>query len=219
MRFLPLHKRTRLVLLGVVAALLLAGVLPGSRNAALEATGHWLVHEDQIDAPAYLAVMSGGGLETLLEIADRAAQTPAAPIVLFRSRETSDIAPEFARRGAKMPSEVTFNGGVLADLGVNPDRFVVIEIPVGGTNMEIETLAARGDLGAPGAVFVGWHHSARVQRIIRRSFKDPARRPAVLVSKYSRSWERGWWTRRGSLRIGLVELQKLALDVAAHPFQ
>jgi hypothetical protein len=65
-------------------------------------------------------------------------------------------------------------------------------------------------------IVANWHHSARAARLARREFGDAV--PAVVVPASERATAHDWWAHRDSLRVGLIELQKLALDVLTHPF-
>ena len=206
----------RLVAAVVLAAAVATAGIPDARHGVLAAVGRQLVYEDAVTSPAYIALLSGTGAAARLEVADLAARATSAPVIVFDS-SSEPLAAEFARRGATLPTEAEQDRVLLQRLGVAPDRLRVVRTPVGGTNGEVSALAADSTLGAGGAVVVSWHHSARLRRIVRRTIADPARRPAIVVPRYAREWQNGWWRDRGHLRLGLTELQKLALDVVAHP--
>jgi hypothetical protein len=60
-------------------------------------------------------------------------------------------------------------------------------------------------------------HSRRVRRVMRRSFAGQTTRVAVRTARYSVFDPEAWWHTRSGLRTGIVEIQKLVLDLARHP--
>jgi hypothetical protein len=60
-------------------------------------------------------------------------------------------------------------------------------------------------------------HSRRLRRVLDRSMKGHRTSVAIRPSRYSSFDPDRWWETRGTVRIGILEFQKLALDVALHP--
>ena len=65
-------------------------------------------------------------------------------------------------------------------------------------------------------VVTGTDHSRRVKRVLRRNSSGQHPRFTVRRSRYSAFTPERWWCPVPS-ELGLVELQKLALDVVLHP--
>ena len=196
----------------------LAGAYPATRSAGLRGAGAALFYQDDIQRLDLLVILTGGREPILPEAADLLTAYPDAVVVLF------DVAPgpwrdEFARRGVAMPTEAVLTHDLLVRLGVAPDRIRVLKLEEGGTLFEVRALASHlaVEPAAAPAVLVSWHHSNRVRRVLERTF-DGHRTPAVRVPRQDVDRPTDWWQRRESLRLGLVELQKLALDWLAHPF-
>ena len=109
---------------------------------------------------------------------------------------------------------------VLAVAGV--DQASVSQLDVGGGGTTAETAVLRRwssqEHFASLIVVTSRHHSARVRRALEREFEDERTRVAVRIARQDPFDPAQWWTRRNSLRIGIVELQKLMLDYVSHPF-
>jgi uncharacterized SAM-binding protein YcdF (DUF218 family) len=109
---------------------------------------------------------------------------------------------------------------VLLQLGVPKD--VIIEIPAGegGTTESTAALSAwaRAHPEKRVLVVVGPSHGRRYRRALRRAWPDGQRAAAVVTTPYSLFHADDWWRSRTTLREGLVELEKLALDYAQHPW-
>ena len=78
----------------------------------------------------------------------------------------------------------------------------------------------------PGGIFViAWHlivvtnadHSRRLRRVLRRSMRGLQTKVIVRASRYSAFDPDRWWTTRAGARTGIVEIEKLLLDVVRHP--
>lgn len=206
------------VLVLVVLALVLAAACPSSRGVGLRALGDALLHQDEVENLDTLALFTGGEPGVLLEAVDLWRQFPDCVVILFDVASGS-LRDEFARRGVEVPTEGRLSRDLLVQLGVPPDRIRLLKVDMGGTLFESRALAAHlttTPARAP-AVLVSWHHSGRVRRVLDRVF-DGGVVPAVRIPKRDLFRPDDWWQRRDSLRIGLVELQKLLFDLTAHPF-
>ena len=60
-------------------------------------------------------------------------------------------------------------------------------------------------------------HSRRLRRVFRRAMKNHPTKVSVRIARFSQFDADRWWQTRSGLRIGIVELEKLMLDVARHP--
>lgn len=60
-------------------------------------------------------------------------------------------------------------------------------------------------------------HSRRMRRVLDRVMKGHPTRVMVQPARYSIFDPNRWWETRDGVRTGIVELQKLLLDVVLHP--
>jgi hypothetical protein len=60
-------------------------------------------------------------------------------------------------------------------------------------------------------------HSRRLARVLRRSMRGHQTKVVVYPSRYSDFNPDRWWRTRQGLRTGIVESQKLLLDIVLHP--
>jgi hypothetical protein len=65
---------------------------------------------------------------------------------------------------------------------------------------------------------VGPSHGRRFRRALRRAWPATLPAPAVVTTPYGLFKADDWWQSRPTLREGLVEIEKLALDFVTHPF-
>jgi hypothetical protein len=199
----------------VIGACALA--VPPIRHAVLRSAGHALVASDDA-GPADLLVMDvESGAAGVLSLGDLHRGQPSATVGILVTEGTR-ADREFHRRGIVLPN-LTLDA--LAQLGVPGDLIVRIPAGEGGTT---ETTAALGDWGRrnPGKrvlVVVGPSHGRRFRRALRRAWPADGRpAPRVVTTPYAMFRPEDWWQSRTTLREGLVELQKLALDYARHPW-
>lgn len=211
--------RLRRFLLAGSALLLVVAALPHSRAAALGAVGRWLAYEDSPRTPDVVAVLSGGGAATVLEAVDLAVQSSGARVVLFESVAPA-MAVAFRARGVAPLSEASYVSQVMTVLGVPHDRMVTIPLEAGGTSLELQAFRSwlDGQVVQQPVIVSAWHHSHRVARVARRIFA-PGRIPAVVIPRDQRDVPGTWWRTRDGLRVGIVESQKLLLDVVSHPWR
>ena len=187
------------------------------RRAALRGAGQILVAADQ-EGPADLVVMDvESGAAGILSIGDLHRSQPAARVGLLVPENTK-VDRELQRRGIVLPN-LTLE--MFAQLGIPSDAIVRIPAGEGGTT---ETAAALGEWGRrnPGKrvlVVVGPSHGRRFRRALRRAWPDDGHPvPLVVTTAYAMFRPDDWWQSRTTLREGLVELEKLALDYARHPW-
>lgn len=210
---------SRLLRLTALAALAAACAIaiPQVRHPVLRGAGHALAAADE-PGPADMLVMDvESGAAGVLWLGDLHRDQPAATIAVLVPEGTRPE-HELHRRGITVPN-LTLE--VLAQLGVARD--VVVRIPAGegGTNASTTALAewARHNPGKRVLVVVGPSHGRRFRRALMRAWPEeggPA--PRVVTTPYAMFRPEDWWQSRTTLREGLVELEKLALDYAAHPW-
>jgi hypothetical protein len=99
------------------------------------------------------------------------------------------------------------------------DAVEIVPVPVAGTEDQARVLPPWCDERGFRSVVVVTEtdHSRRLRRALRRSMKGHRTAVAVRASRYSEFDPDRWWQTRSGARTGIVELQKLLLDVVRHP--
>jgi hypothetical protein len=124
---------------------------------------------------------------------------------------------ELERRGVVVPDVIA---EMLTQLGV--PRSAVMRIPAGegGTTETAAALAywARTHPASHVLVVVGPSHGRRYQRALSRVWPAGQPAPSVVTTPHGLFRADDWWQSRTTLREGLVELEKLALDYGRHPW-
>jgi hypothetical protein len=210
-------KRRRGLWLLIVAALVAAPLaIPPLRAAALQTLGRTLVAADPVAAVDVIVISVDSGAAGVLEAADLVRDGVATRVAVFPEPPApADL--EFQRRGVPQDDEAARAIQQLAVLGV--PGAMRIPTPVSGTQDEA-------------AVLPGWlnqhqfhsalmvttvDHSRRTRRVLRRALSGSPLRLSVRPSRYSAFDPETWWQSRSGLRTGIIEIQKLLLDVARHP--
>jgi hypothetical protein len=208
-------------LLRAAAIVLVAGAcamaITPIRHKLLRSAGQVLVTADEA-GPADLLVMDvESGAAGVISLSDLHHSQPAATVGILVPEGTR-VDRELQRRGVVLPN-LTLD--VLAQLGVARDAVVRIPAGEGGTT---ETTAALGEWGRknPGKrvlVVVGPSHGRRFRRALQRAWPDEGQpAPRVVTAPHAMFRPEDWWQSRTTLREGLVELQKLALDYVRYPW-
>ena len=200
----------------VAVVMVCALAVPRVRQAALRSAGHALAASDEVVAADLLAMDVESGAAGVLYLADLHRSQPAAAVAVLVPEGTR-VEHELHRRGIVLPN-LTFEA--LAQLGLRRDDIVRIPAGEGGTT---ETTAALGEWARrhPGKrmlVVVGPSHGRRFRRALLRAWPDSGQPPRVVATPYAMFRPEDWWQSRTTLREGLMELQKLALDYARHPW-
>ncbi|HMB78888.1 MAG TPA: hypothetical protein VKI43_02425 [Vicinamibacterales bacterium] len=215
--------RGRLVKAIALIVLVAAGALAIGpvRHAVLRRAGRILVASDAIFPSDLLTMDVESGLAGALMLADLyranlSRATDPAVVGLLVPRATA-IDRELRQRGIVVP-DVAFD--VLVQLGIPGRAIVRIPAGEGGTTETTGALAAwaRARPGKKVLVVVGPSHGRRYQRALRRAWPAGQPAPAVVTTTYAPFHADDWWQSRTTLREGLVELEKLVLDLAQHPF-
>ena len=205
--------RTRAVL----TALVCAAALWVARYPILHFIGRALVHSD-VMTPADIIVIGvatdGAGV---LEAADLVHDGVAGRVAIFED-PPDPVDREFLRRGLPYEDEAARSIRQLASLGVTG----VERIPrtVDGTEAEGQRLPEWSASRRFRVVVVVTtaDHSRRLTRVLRRAMAGLNTRVIVRAARYSTFREADWWQTREGTRIGIIESQKLLLDVLRHPF-
>ena len=211
-------RRPRWGVMLIVAALAAAAILavPSVREPVLRAAGRALVVNEPV-APADIIVLapdSGGA--GALQAADLVHGGIATRVAVFTDPPSGEDF-EFIRRGLPYEDLAARQIRQLGWLGVTD----VVKIPrnQAGSAGEGEVLAPWCDAHEiRSAIFVAARdHSRRIRRVLDRDMKGHTTRVTVQAESYSSFDPDRWWETRSGIRTGIIELQKLVLDVVLHP--
>jgi hypothetical protein len=186
------------------------------RAPILAAAGNILVVADPVSSTDVVVVAIDARDAGVLEAADLF-HRGVAPVVGVFADPPDEVDRELTRRGVPYFDSADRSIEVLCALGVT--RVERIPREVSGTEEE-------------GQVLPGWlekrrfrsvvlvttpDHSRRVGRVLRRALKGQSVTLIIHPSRYSGFDPVRWWQTRRNLRTGIIELQKLFLDVVIHP--
>jgi hypothetical protein len=204
----------------VLAALVLAAcamlAIPSFREAMLRGLGAALVVDETVTASDVVVVSVDAAEAGLLEAADLVRSGVARQVFVFAPQlETEDL--ELKRRGILTEDAATRYARLLGALGVANLAGVT---RVSGTEEQVRALPdiCRGYGFRSVIVVTARDHSRRVQRGLDRTMKGQGVTVVVVGSRYSAFDPDRWWQTRDGARTEVVELQKLILDYAIHPF-
>jgi hypothetical protein len=199
-----------------IAALLVVTVLGLVRAPLLRGVGRLLVAEDPVSPADAIVLTVDVGAAGVLEAADLVKAGVATRVAVF-SDPLDPVDLEFKRRGFKTEPNSAAWVRMLANLGV-PDAE---QIPLAetGTRAETDALPVWCEANRIHSVVVvaAPDHSRRVRRSLQRTMKGRPVRVMVRPTRVSTFDRDRWWQTRDGTRIGLVELQKLLVDVLRHP--
>jgi hypothetical protein len=216
----PRRTRASAVLFGVLSLIVMLGValgVPALRHSLLRTAGWTLVSDDaeqHVDSIVVAVAADGAGV---LEAADLVHRGVSPRVAVF-SEPTEVWSREFIRRRAPYYNESELSVQQLHALGVS--SVDVIPERVGGTHDE-------GNALPPWCASMGYRsilvvsttdHSRRVRRIVGRGMRGAGVRVLVRYSRYSSFDPNNWWETEDGFRTGLVELEKLLIDIVRHPF-
>lgn len=207
--------RTRWWLFSLLLLLVVLS-LPAPRAGLLRTIGRALVADDPL-SPADAIVLpvwagAAGAIDTadLLRsgIATRVAVIPGPP----RPAEL-----ELTRRGVAYQSESDDLVHILRGLGVKDIE--IIQVQSTGTSSEAELVPIWCQReGIRSVVIVSTpDHARRLRRVLRRTVDGRTTRVYVRSARFADFDPDHWWTTRQGARTGIVEFEKLLLDVLRHP--
>jgi hypothetical protein len=199
----------------VLAAVAILAVRP-FREPVLRAAGWALVVAEPV-APADIIVVSlDSGGAGALEAADLVQSGIAKRVAVFVDSPSGED-HEFVRRGLPYEDAGARQVRQLKSLGVTD----IVQIPSVdiGTEPEGQSLPSWcAEHQIRSIVFVAAKdHSRRTKRVLDRAMKGYSIRVTVQAARHSSFDPDRWWETRGSMRIGIIELQKLVFDVLRHP--
>lgn len=125
---------------------------------------------------------------------------------------------EFRRRGIPYDDEAAHLIHQMIALGVQkPER---LSTSASGTEAVGQELAdwCRANSVREMMIISPPDHSRRLRRVLRRSMGACAAHVSVRTTRYATFDPDRWFETRWGLRIGVIELEKLLLDVVRHPF-
>ena len=205
----------RVVAIVGLAFVVIAGV-PAVREPILRFAGRALVVEDSVASADVIVVSLDSGGAGVLEAADLVKNGIAKRVAVFSDPPTG-ADREFIRRGLPYEDMAARQIRQLEWLGVTD----VVRIPAldTGTDGEGRALSAwsREHQYRSLVVVSTTDHTRRLRRVIHRYMDGLATTVAIRPSRYSSFDPDRWWESRGGIRTQVIELQKLALDVALHP--
>jgi hypothetical protein len=208
---------TKRVLLALLVAVVIVAAVPGVRESALRGMGSALVVDEPLEpADAIVVTLDSEGAGAL-EAADLVKAGIASRVAIFADPPSPEF-EEFKRRGLPYEDRTAVQARQLQWLGVED----VVRIPamVWGTDDVARALPAW--CGANGfrvvVLVTDAGHARRTRRAVDRAISAQAVRVIVRPSRYSAFEANGWWQTRSGTRMGIIESQKLLLDLLAHPF-
>jgi hypothetical protein len=213
MRVIGRTRRAGLVLLLIVAVSMF---VPTVRSTLLVTLGRALVADDSIMPVDVIVIAPDAAEAGVLEAADLV-QHGISDRVAVLSRPVTPLSAHFKQRGVPYADEGERYLGLLHALRI--EQVEIVRMREGGTEEAGEFLPewSRQRQFSSVLVVTGTDHSRRIRRVLRRNSSGHNPSFTVRRSRYSAFTPERWWWHRGTIRTGLIELQKLALDVLLHP--
>jgi hypothetical protein len=203
-----------ILLLGLAAVAIVA--LGPLREPLLRAAGWALVVNEPV-APAEIIVVSlDSGGAGALEAADLVQRGIAKRVAVFVDPPSGED-HEFIRRGLPYEDAAARQIRQLRSLGVTDiEQIRSADTGTGGEVQVLPKWTAEHHLRS--IVFVAARdHSRRLRRVLDRVMQGQPISVTVQPARYSSFDPDHWWQSRAGIRTGLVEIQKLVLDVVLHP--
>jgi uncharacterized SAM-binding protein YcdF (DUF218 family) len=193
--------------------------LPPVRGAVLASAGDALVVDATLAGADVAVLPTEVGSAGELEIVRLVEEIGIRRVLVISAAPPEILAAEYARRNVHPIDRAELSRQVLIHLGVEPGRIEVLRVGQGGTNGESGAVVQWCENnGLRRAVIVSSrHHSRRLTRVLRRTVGGRSVAVSVWPTRYDGFDPSNWWEHRDSLRVGIVELQKLLLDVILHP--
>ncbi len=185
------------------------------RDPILRSAGWALVVNEPIASADIIVLSLDSGGAGALEAADLVRSGISERVAVFMD-PPDGVDHEFIRRGLPYEDAGARQVRELRELGVKD----VVQISrVDGTEDEGRVLPAWSDENhfRSMVVVATKDHSRRMRRVLDRVMKGHPTRVMVQPARYSIFDPNRWWETRDGVRTGIVELQKLLLDVVLHP--
>ena len=212
--------RTRKILwllaIAVVVVVGAAAIAP-VRHALLRGVGQMLIASDSVESADLMAMDVESGAAGVLTLSDLYRANPTSTVALLRKAPTS-LDAELARRGVT-PPDYAYN--VLRPLGVPASAILRITLADDeGTTEPTAALAAwaRAHPGSGSSSWLGRHTAGASAARSGAPGRPRCRRRRWSRPRCGNFRSDNWWQSRATLREGLVEIEKLALDYVTHPF-
>jgi hypothetical protein len=203
------------MLIATLAAVAIMAV-PSCREPVLRAAGRALVVDEPVAPADVIVIATDAGGAGALQAADLVHDDIATRVAVFTDPPSGEDL-EFIRRGLPYEDLAARQIRQLGSLGVV--NVMTIPRSEAGTEGEGQVLAPWCDgQQFRSVVFVSSRdHSRRIRRVLDRGMKGHEVRVVVQSERYSNFDPDRWWETRGGLRTGIIELEKLVLDVVLHP--
>jgi hypothetical protein len=188
------------------------------RTAILRSVGWALVADDPVTRADLIVVSVDAGSAGLLEAADLVHGGIAMRLAVFAD-SPNDSERELIRRGVQYDNAAVRYMGQLRLLGVANVEEIPNSMADAGTSEEGRVLSEWLEQHSFRSVVVVCtrDHSRRFRRVLDRAMKGRATSVTIRPARHSPFDPDRWWQTNAGLRTGIIELQKLALDVARHP--
>jgi uncharacterized SAM-binding protein YcdF (DUF218 family) len=193
---------------------MLAAVL-GGRTPLLRTAGWALVIADPVKPVDIIVIAADANGEGVLEAADLVQVGVATRVALFADPPDA-VDREFLRRGVAYEDRAAVSTRQLRALGIT----AIEQIPrASGTEAEARVLRGWCERQRISSlIFVTTRdHSRRVRRVLQRFMAGYPTKIMVHPSRYSAFDPDRWWQSRDGLRTGIIESQKLLVDIVSHP--
>ena len=165
-----------------------------------------------------IVIALDAGAAGILEAADLVSAGVSSRVAVF-NEPLNAAEQELVRRGLPSDDSGTRASRQLRALGVL--NVEMISRVVDGSHQAARDLPSWLSEHAyrSAVVITSADHSRRLGRMFRRSMQGQNATVSVRAARYSSFNPAKWWLTREGLRRGIVELQKLLLDVVQHPLQ
>jgi len=205
------------VVILLAGTITVAAMAPTDVGAGILRTVGWtLVADDPIEPVDMIVLTTDAGPGGLLEAADLVQRGTSTRVAVFAD-PPDDLDRELIRRGVPYEDAAVRSIRQLRFLGV--ENVEQVPYAVSGTEDEGRVLPAWFARRSFRSVVVVStpDHSRRVRRLLRRAMKDHHTKVMIRYTRHSQFDPDRWWQTRVGARTGIIELQKLLLDVVRHP--
>lgn len=171
--------------------------------------------EDPLGPAEVIVIAADADAAGVLEAVDLVHAGIARRVAVFGDPPDA-VDQEFLRRGVPYEDRAARSTRQLSSLGVT----AIVQIArASGTEAEARVLPGWCDQQRiRSLVFVTTRdHSRRARRVLQRAMQGHPTTIIVRPTRYSEFDPDRWWKTRDGARTGIVELQKLLLDVIRHP--